>query len=214
MSSTERSEILLTRGGPGYPTRLVDRLGEKAPERIALVGSPEHLSVPLTAVFCSRRCPGALILDGHDLAQVWRGTGTPVIGGFQSPMEKECLRVLLKGEGPIVLVLARTLPQRLPPEWRTALDQGRLTSITSFIEGPRRPDARTTRFRNRVVAALAHRIVIIHAEPGGKVEEVCREAVEWGLPVHALDHPDNERLAPWGVEWVNLEALSSVEVSG
>ncbi|NCQ27599.1 MAG: hypothetical protein GW802_09215, partial [Armatimonadetes bacterium] len=78
-----------------YPARCRARLGLGAPASLAVRGSPHVLCESLTALLCSRRCPGALILQAHDLAQQWREAGTPVVSGFQSPVERECLRVLL-----------------------------------------------------------------------------------------------------------------------
>ena len=58
-------------------------------------GNLSLLDEPLTALFCSNRCPGDLIIRTYDLARAMRDAGVPVIGGFQTPMERECLRLLL-----------------------------------------------------------------------------------------------------------------------
>jgi len=34
-----------------------------------------------------------------------RDVGIPVVGGFQTPMEKECLRLLLRGSQPLLSAL-------------------------------------------------------------------------------------------------------------
>ena len=60
-------------------------------------GNLSLLDEKLTALFCSNRCPGDLSLKTYDLARAMRDAGVPVIGGFQTPMEKECLRLLLQG---------------------------------------------------------------------------------------------------------------------
>ena len=190
----------LTNEDPRYPEQLRLRPVGGVSEPLAVLGEPELLRLPLTALLCSRRCPGALILQAHELAQRWRETGTPVVSGFQSPVERECLRVLLRGTGPLVMCLARKLLTRVPSELREAINAGRLALVTPFVDGPRRPDARMTAHRNRLVAALAERIVVIHASPGGMVERLCGEAVNWGVPVVAPDHPGNEHLTALGVE--------------
>ena len=59
------------------------------------IGNPSILHADLTALFCSGRRPGDVILTMDDLARAMRDAGVPVIGGFLSPMEKECLRLLL-----------------------------------------------------------------------------------------------------------------------
>ena len=56
-------------------------------------GNLDLLEEPLTALFCSQRCPGDLILKTYDIVRAMRDAGIPVIGGFQTPMEKECLRL-------------------------------------------------------------------------------------------------------------------------
>jgi hypothetical protein len=56
--------------------------------------------------------------------ELLRGAGIPIIGGFHSPMEKECLDLLLRGQQPIVICPARSIqgmricgfPQ--PGDWR------------------------------------------------------------------------------------------------
>ena len=61
----------------------------------------------LTALFCSARCPGKLILRTYDQVAQWRDAGHCVVSGFHSPVEKECLRILLRGEPPIIICPAR-----------------------------------------------------------------------------------------------------------
>ena len=60
-------------------------------------GNFRLLDKPLTALFCSNRCPGDIILKTYDLARAKRDAGEPAVGGFQTPMERECLRLLLRG---------------------------------------------------------------------------------------------------------------------
>ena len=89
-------------------------------------GNVRLLEEPLTALFCSQRCPGDLILKTYDLARAMRDAGVSVIGGFQTPMEKERLRLLLRGSQPVVVCPARGIDNmRVPRDWRTALDDNR-----------------------------------------------------------------------------------------
>ena len=86
-------------------------------------GNLRLLDEPLTALFCSNRCPGDLILKTYDLARAMRDAGVPVIGGFQTPMERECLRLLLRGSQPVVVCPACGIDNmRIHRDWRTALD--------------------------------------------------------------------------------------------
>ena len=100
------------------------------------------LDEPLTALFCSGRCPGDLILKTYDVARAMRDAGAPVIGGFQTPMERECLRLLLRGGQPVVVCPARGIDDmRVPRDWRPALDDGRLLVLSPSPAAVRRPTA-------------------------------------------------------------------------
>ena len=52
--------------------------------------------------------------------------------------------------------------------------------------------------RNRFVAALADTVLIAHAQPGSKTEQLAQEVVGRGKQVCTLDHPANEHLLALG----------------
>ncbi|MBI2089310.1 MAG: hypothetical protein HYT78_11285 [Deltaproteobacteria bacterium] len=85
--------IRLDRSDAAYPTALNHYLGKDAPSSIAILGDPQALKADKLALFCSVKCPAKLILQTHDLAHELVQGGVTVIGGFHSPVEKECLRV-------------------------------------------------------------------------------------------------------------------------
>jgi predicted Rossmann fold nucleotide-binding protein DprA/Smf involved in DNA uptake len=174
---------VFTRNDPAYPVRLQERLGEQAPTTLSVLGNLTLLSQPKTALFCSVRCPGNAILTAYDQAARWRGAGRCVISGFHSPVEKECLRILLRGKQPIIICLARALKKfRLLVEWRKALDASRLLILSPFEKRPRRPTLESARQRNELVAALSDEVLIIHATPGGQIEQISRMVDRWGIP--------------------------------
>lgn len=59
-------------------------------------GNAELLRARLSAVLCSRACPGAKVLEAIDLAQRLRSENR-AISGFHTPVEKACLRNFLRG---------------------------------------------------------------------------------------------------------------------
>jgi hypothetical protein len=113
-------------------------LASAAPAPLSAIGHPALLESPgrlagaeYTALLCSHRLPGDLILATYDLARALREGGVPVIGGFHAPMEREALRFLLRGQQPIIHVPARGLEGiRLTKEQRTAIAAGRFRSVT------------------------------------------------------------------------------------
>ncbi|TDA70684.1 MAG: hypothetical protein D9V47_00315 [Clostridia bacterium] len=85
-----------------YPRVLLKRLGAAAPEQLTLVGNVDLLAHNKTALFCSARTPGDAILRTFDTVRRFRDDGVTVISGFHSPIEKECLHILLRGRQPII----------------------------------------------------------------------------------------------------------------
>jgi predicted Rossmann fold nucleotide-binding protein DprA/Smf involved in DNA uptake len=166
-----------------WPRSLDERLALAAPSRLSAIGNPEILAGRKLALFCSVRCPFDAIPGAYDTARKLRDQGVTVVSGFHSPVEKECLRILLRGNQPIIVCLARSMDKiRLPKDWRGPLEAGRLLILSPFARRPRRPDKRSARRRNELVAALADEILILHAEPGGAIERISELAQQWRIP--------------------------------
>jgi predicted Rossmann fold nucleotide-binding protein DprA/Smf involved in DNA uptake len=173
--------------GAFVPRLLRERLGAAAPPHISALGDPNLLALPKIAFFCSARCPGNTILAAHDQAARWRDEGRCVIGGFHSPIEKDCLRILLRGRQPIVVCPARGLERmRVPPDWKMPLEDGRLLVLSPFPASERRVTERLALERNRFVAALAERVFFAHIAPDGHLDELSRLVASWGGPIDRL----------------------------
>jgi predicted Rossmann fold nucleotide-binding protein DprA/Smf involved in DNA uptake len=167
-----------------YPIRLRERLQGAAPERVMVLGSVPVLSLPKTALFCSARTPGDAILRAHDTARHLRDSGVTVISGFHSPIERDCLKILLRGRQAIIICLARALDSmRVPAECRAAFNAGRILFLSPFPKQPRRVTKYSVVRRNEVVAALADDAYVAHAESGGRTDQVLRKLHEWEVPV-------------------------------
>jgi predicted Rossmann fold nucleotide-binding protein DprA/Smf involved in DNA uptake len=168
------------RGSAQYPTTLARRCGNSAPEAIAIFGSSTPLSGCLIGLFCSRETPGATILKALDQAAAWREEGRCVISGFHSPLERECLATLLRGRQPVVMAMARVMDElRLHKAERYAYDDGRLT-VLAPITGGTRTTIKSSRERNRLVAALADEAVFAYIRPGGSLATLTEEIDSWG----------------------------------
>lgn len=162
-----------------YPELLRERLGASAPTHLFALGNVELLAPPKSALFCSARCPGRAILAAYDQAAHWRDTGRSVISGFHSPVERECLRILLRGPQPIIVCPARGLPRRIPPDWKGPLLAGRLLILSSFAESTARATTDLAERRNEFVAALADAVWFAHITPGGQMERLARRVADW-----------------------------------
>ncbi len=174
---------------------ILDRL----PPTTETLGNLRLIEETLTALFCSVRCPGDLILKTYDLARAMRDAGTPVIGGFQTPLEKECLRLLLRGNQPVVICPARSIENmRIPSDWRSALEEERLLVLSPFPPHQRRPTTDTADRRNELIASLAAKVFIAHAAPGGKTEAFAHRLAADGKRLLTLDSRANQNLLDMG----------------
>ncbi len=137
-------------------------------------GDASLLNSQLNALFCSRACPGEKIIEAIDLAQRWRAENRAVISGFHTPVEKECLRIFLRGPQRIVICPARGLdPFQLPADWQPKFTHGELLIVSPFDSSVRRPTKETAEIRTCLVLSLAQSKTIIHASPGGSLSRLA-----------------------------------------
>ena len=206
MSLVLRADIRVEQASDGYPAALA-RLGTRAPEVLTACGSLSALRRPLVAFFSSVAVPGEAMLAAYDLARAMRDAGVPAIGGFQSPLEHGCLDFLLRGTQPVVVCPARGIGgMRAPAAWLRPLQEGRLLVLSPFPTERRRASAATADARNRMVAALADRILVVHAVPGGRLHRLAAEALGWKKRVLCPDLPSNRDLVVMGAEPVRSAA--------
>lgn len=190
------------------PAARVRRPVERGFAKIGTLGSIEALRGQPVALLCSVKCPGDLILQTYDLARALRDAGVTVVGGFQSPMEKEALWLPLRGRHSVIVCPARSLERaRFPREWHAALEAGRLLIVSPFAEGERRVTATLAVERNRFVESLAEAVIVVYAAPGGKIEALCRDILTWEIPLYVLDHPANRHLIEVGALPLSLANL-------
>ena len=195
-----------------YPPALRFHLSARAPAAITARGNLDILSnkarTPTVALFCSVQCSSAIILQTYALARALRDAGVTVISGFHSPMEKECLILLLRGTQPVIVCPARSIEaMRLPADWKVALTQGRLLLLSPFEAKLRRATTGRARTRNEFVAALADALLIAHATPDGKTERFCRDVLAWGKPLLTLESSENAGLLTLGARPIQPERL-------
>jgi hypothetical protein len=149
----------------------------------------------------------SVLLPAYDLIVALRERTTPVIGGFHTSLERECLEILLRGTATITVCPARTFdPEtdrlysgKLWADVKRGLVDGRVT----IVPPPGVSGARITRanaaIRNAFLLDEASEVVLLYATRGGETERMAREALERGLPLSVLDHPANAR-------WLDLGA--------
>jgi predicted Rossmann fold nucleotide-binding protein DprA/Smf involved in DNA uptake len=204
-----------------YPPSLQKYLGRHAPAVITGLGKLYILNQKKLAFFCSVKCPGHLILKTHDFVKSLVGAiqelplqkKIAVIGGFHSPIEQECLKILLRGTQPIIICPARSLSgMRIGVEYKKTIEEGRLLFLSPFKESQRRNTVETAMDRNRFVAALADAVFVVHASPNSKMEKFCYEVLKFGKPLYTFESEANKFLINIGAKPLsesNLDLLIS-----
>jgi predicted Rossmann fold nucleotide-binding protein DprA/Smf involved in DNA uptake len=169
--------------------------GASTPATLWTAGPASILDDEKTALFCSSQCPGGVILKTFDAITAMRDEGHTMIGGFHSPMEWECLGILLRGRQPVIWVPARSIAgMHLKPELQPAFSAGRLLILSPFGPNQKRITAALAEQRNRVVGALADRVFVAHAAPSSRTLALCEELQSAGKPLLTIDDPANSDL--------------------
>jgi predicted Rossmann fold nucleotide-binding protein DprA/Smf involved in DNA uptake len=173
------------------------------------IGNLALLERPLLGFFCSVKCPGDLILRTYDLARALRDAGVPVISGFHTPIEKDCLDLLLRGSQPVVVCPARSiLNMRLGKSLKANIEKGRVLLLSPIEETVKRPTAEASQRRNQFVGALSAGVFVSYAEPGGKTEELCKEILQSGKPLYTFESQYNKAIVEIGAKLVDTATLT------
>ncbi|MBI5444116.1 MAG: DNA-binding protein [Deltaproteobacteria bacterium] len=161
-------------------------------------------------LFCSTRCPGDVILKAYDTARALRDAGVAVIGGFHTPMEQECLDLLLRGTQPVVWCPARGLPnpRRLAAPRREALADGRLLILSPFSGQAKRVTAPLAELRNDLVSRLADQLLFLYAPSGSKTEALCKKVLAEDKTVLTLAGADCGNVRDAGALVIDLATVA------
>jgi predicted Rossmann fold nucleotide-binding protein DprA/Smf involved in DNA uptake len=192
--------VIIRFSEPPYPAALKSFLGNGAPNSITGLGNLDLLKQDKLAIFCSASCPAKLISQTHDLVnRKLAELAVTVIGGFHSPPERECLRILFRGNQPIIICPARSLTKmRVQPEYKERLETGTLLFLSAFRSHRHRADVTLALRRNRFVAALAEHIFVPYAAPASKTERFCREIIAWNKRLYTFESDLNRNLLALG----------------
>ena len=194
---------------PDFASTLRGSDGAALFPRIWAIGNLAILEKRLLGFFCSTKCPGEIILHTYDLVRTLRDAGVTVISGFHSPMEKECLALLLRGAQPVIVCPSRSIERmRIPIAWKLPLEENRLLILSPFAVKQRRATAELSEKRNAFVTALTDKVFVAHAAPGSKTEQFCRELLQRGKSLLTLESSENTGLLALGAKPLRLERLN------
>ena len=131
------------------------------------LGNKDLLKLPKTAFLASNTISSETVLRCYDWATEMRNQGKCVISGFSSKLEKDVLHFLLKGEQPVIMVLARQMYKVIPADLKEALEQNRLLMVST--SNAVRQSRVTALARNKYVCEIADGVVLVGATQGNNL---------------------------------------------
>lgn len=198
-SNNTLNRITLERTDDDYPFRVKNHYVELAPELISYIGNMSLLESKTLGIIGSVKCPGDLIIRTFDFANALCDTDWTVVSGFQSPVEKECLRILDRGNKRLIMCPSRNLTSKgLTDSIRKAITEHRMLLISPFEDKIDRTRERQAPLRNEFVCALSNIVFIPFASPNGKTEQLALKLTASGKRIYTFDNPHNSNLIKAG----------------
>ena len=145
--------------------------------KIATLGDASILDRSKVGFLSSRKVPPAAVMKCYDWATEMRDKGVCVMGGFQSPLERDVLTFLLQGKQPVIWVLAHKLwtEKNIPTAYREPIAAGRLLVVSPVAQTLVRVDARTAAIRNRYILEHSEKVVCAAIDPDGALSRLIAE---------------------------------------
>lgn len=151
------------------------------------------------AFFCSRQCPGEIILKAQDWANAHVGQPQPVISGFHTPIETDVLRILLRGNHPVIVCLARGLEgYRIPKSFKSGIDAGTVLLLSIFNANHKRASAQLAEKRNRHILMITKQALFAYAAPDSQTWKLANLAKQQGVHIQTLKSVYNDGLGAKG----------------
>lgn len=138
-------------------------------------GNKNILKNKKTAFLCSQKCPADIVLKSYDWAKKQRKAANCVVCGNHSQIEKDVFAILLKGDQPLILVLARGMKTRWEPDIEKAVNSNRLLVISPFDKETTRVTRETAKKRNEMIIKSSDRLIIGYRTENGQLDKLLKE---------------------------------------
>ena len=120
------------------------------------IGNTDLLQKRKIGFLASRKIATLSVLPTLDWAtEISQQEEVAVVSGFHSQMEKEVLKILLRGKCGIIVILARGMYRQVLKCYEEALQQNRLLILSYEKDNVTRISEQTAHKRNKRVVALS-----------------------------------------------------------
>ena len=126
------------------------------------LGNKQLLNLHKIGFIASRHASSIDVIPTLDwAAEMSKRLDVAVVSGYQSPLEKDVLKFLLRGVCPIIIVLARGMYRKLPEALQLPMDQHRILVISNEPGTLTRVSEITAHKRNEYVISISDEMKII-----------------------------------------------------
>ncbi len=147
------------------------------------LGSDEILNNYKIAFLCSKDIQASVVLKTYDWAIFQRESHRCIISGFHSQIEKDVFHFLLKGDQPIILVLARGIMKNFSTEIKKAVHSKKLLIISAHSEKVTTVNMKNAEKRNFLMIDLCDELFVPFAAPNSMTEKMVEYAKNIGKKV-------------------------------
>lgn len=140
--------------------------------KMEYLGNKDILKLPTIGFLSSQKCSAEMILKSYDWAKEQRNKGNCVICGNHSQIEKDVFEILLKGNQPLILMLARGMKTRWRSEIEKAVKKERLLIISPFEKKIKRVTRETAEKRNEKMIEISNEIIIGYKTENGQLDNL------------------------------------------
>lgn len=177
-------EILLA-DDPRFPDRL--RVDHDPPGVLFAQGALPAIDAPLVAIVGTRRCTGSGAGFARELGRELTEAGVAIVSGLALGIDGASHRGVLDAGGHPVGVVGSGLDVVYPSRHRDLWERVRADGLL-LSEAPLGVRPAPWRFpaRNRIIAALAHLVVVVESHAAGGSMHTVREAAERDIQVMAV----------------------------
>jgi hypothetical protein len=136
------------------------------------LGNQELINLTKVGFLCSQRFPAEVVLKSYAWAKQQRSTGQCVVCGAHSQLEKDVFDILLKGNQPLILVLARGMKKKWDSVINNALAKNRLLIISPFDESIIKTTTEQAEIRNKFIIDFCDNMHIPYSQPNGMLSKL------------------------------------------
>lgn len=167
-------------------------------------GNIELLSQNKVAVFASRNTPDSLTPALKDLFARLLNLPLSLAGGWQSPVEKQLLKLFNPNvKANLIQYFAREINDLKLAPWQTALLQEQKLLIISPETNSKRPTRGLVSKRDTLIFSHCKKVIFLYIEPGGRLQAYFDQLLQGGHAIFLFEHPLNERFISSDVVFLN-----------